>query len=256
VTVAPGTTGPDARGVDGRGVDGCGPVSEGIELVERHTVFSAVVGSRAYGLDVEGSDTDIRGVFVTPATRSWSLSKPPTHVDGPAPEQFSWEVGRFCELALRQNPTVLEVPASPLVLGCTGIGRELVELQPAFWSAQLHATYTRYALAQHRKAEARLRREGSPRWKQVMHLLRVLLQGAELLSTGRLILHTGAHADRLLAVRRGELSWDQAERWRLQLHQALDAGVAITPLPAAPDAAKVGGWLRSVRERSAREELR
>ena len=41
-----------------------------MELAERlvtdHTVLSVVVGSRAYGLRTESSDTDRRGVFVAP----------------------------------------------------------------------------------------------------------------------------------------------------------------------------------------------
>ena len=36
---------------------------------------------------------------------------PPAHVEGPAPEWFSWELGRFCELALKANPNLLEVLA-------------------------------------------------------------------------------------------------------------------------------------------------
>ncbi|WP_233508357.1 DNA polymerase beta superfamily protein [Spongiactinospora gelatinilytica] len=65
-----------------------------------HTVLSVVVGSRAYGLSTAESDTDRRGVFVAPASLFWRLDKPPTHVEGPLPEQFSWEVERLCALAL------------------------------------------------------------------------------------------------------------------------------------------------------------
>jgi hypothetical protein len=45
------------------------------------------------------------------------------------------------------------------------------------------------------------------------------------------------------------------ESWRLALHADLDDAVTHTPLPAAPDAARVDAWLRSVRARSAREAL-
>src|SRR5262245_32448335 len=83
-------------------------------LVEEHTAYSCVVGSRAYGLDGPDSDVDRRGVFVAPTPLFWGLDSPPTHVDGPAAEQFSWEVGRCCVLALAANPTVLECLWSPL----------------------------------------------------------------------------------------------------------------------------------------------
>jgi predicted nucleotidyltransferase len=75
----------------------------GVRLVRDHTVLSVVVGSRAYGLDTASSDTDRRGVFVAPTPQFWGFDKPPTHVDGPEPEQFSWEFERFCSLALDAN---------------------------------------------------------------------------------------------------------------------------------------------------------
>ncbi len=87
-----------------------------IVLVREHTIYAAVVGSRAFGLDTDTSDTDTRGVYVAPTESFWSLAKPPTHVDGPEPEWFSWEVERFCELALKANPNLLEVLHSPLVV--------------------------------------------------------------------------------------------------------------------------------------------
>lgn len=55
-------------------------------------ILSVVTGSRAYGLETGVSDTDRRGVFVVPTPDFWRLTKPPTHRDGPLPEQFSWEV--------------------------------------------------------------------------------------------------------------------------------------------------------------------
>ena len=77
-------------------------------LVRDHTVYACVMGSRAFGLATQDSDTDLRGVYVAPTPLFWGFTKPPTHVEGPGPEQFSWELERFCELALRANPNVLE----------------------------------------------------------------------------------------------------------------------------------------------------
>ena len=99
------------------------------ELVRAHTAYSCVVGSRAYGLDGPDSDVDRRGVFVVPTPAFWGLDDPPTHVDGPADEQFSWELRRFCELALAANPTVLECLWSPLVEHVDDAGRELLALR-------------------------------------------------------------------------------------------------------------------------------
>lgn len=138
-------------------------------------ILSVVTGSRAYGLETETSDTDRRGVFAAPTAAFWRLDKPPTHRDGPLPEQFSWEVERFCALALEANPTVLECLWSPLVEVATPAGRRLLELRGAFLSQRAHETFSRYAQAQFRRLDP-----AAPRWKQAMHLIRLLLSGVHL----------------------------------------------------------------------------
>jgi hypothetical protein len=227
-----------------------GPSVDGELLVREHTVYAAVVGSRAFGLSIEDSDTDTRGVYVAPTEAFWSLAKPPAHVDGPEQEWFSWEVERFCELALKANPNILEVLHSPLVVRQTPIGEELVALRSAFLSQLAYQTYSGYVLSQFKKLEADLRREGEPRWKHVMHLIRLLLSARTLLREGRLAVDVGADRERLLAVRRGAVSWPEVERWRLELHRDLDDALLETPLPAAPQVERVDAWLRSVRRRN------
>lgn len=225
-------------------------VPDGDRLVREHTIYAAVVGSRAFGLDTSTSDTDTRGVYVAPTEAFWSLGKPPMHVDGPEPEWFSWEVERFCELALKANPNLLEVLHSPLVVRQTELGEELVGLRSAFLSQLAYQTYSGYVLSQFKKLEADFRRDGAPKWKHVMHLIRLLLSARTLLKEGRLVVDVGADRGRLLAVKAGELSWEEVERWRLTLHEELDKALEKTVLPATPDVAKVDAWLRSVRRRS------
>jgi hypothetical protein len=223
---------------------------DGDRLVREHTIYAAVVGSRAFGLDTDESDTDTRGVYVAPTAAFWSLAKPPAHVDGPEPEWFSWEIERFCELALKSNPNLLEVLHSPLVVRQTPLGEELLELRRAFLSQLAYQTYSGYVLSQFKKLETDFRRDGQPKWKHVMHLIRLLLSAKTLLLEAALTVDVGPYRDRLLTVRRGDLPWAEVERWRLQLHQELDVALQRTVLPATPDVATVDNWLRSVRRRS------
>ncbi|CAL9377718.1 nucleotidyltransferase domain-containing protein [Streptomyces sp. enrichment culture] len=220
-------------------------------LVRDHTVYSCVMGSRAFGLATEGSDTDRRGVFLAPTPAQWRFTKPPTHVEGPAPEQFSWELERFCELALRGNPNILECLHSPLVEHVDDTGRELLELRGAFLSRQVYETFTRYALSQRRKLEADVRRHGEPRWKHAMHLLRLLGACRDLLRTGELVVDVGDARERLLAVKRGEVAWAEAEAWMVRLADETDAALASSPLPGEPDRARVEDFLFRTRLRSA-----
>ena len=64
------------RAVDGE-IGGEGAIVTPGEDLRRWVVYRCAVGSRAFGLETEGSDEDIRGVYLPPADRTWSLWKPP-----------------------------------------------------------------------------------------------------------------------------------------------------------------------------------
>ncbi|MFF5976375.1 DNA polymerase beta superfamily protein [Streptomyces sp. NPDC012769] len=221
------------------------------ELVRDHTIYSCVMGSRAFGLATEDSDTDRRGVFLAPTPLFWRFDKPPAHVEGPAPEQFSWELERFCELALRNNPNVLECLHSPVVEHADATGRELLSLRDAFLSRRSHATFVRYASGQRRKLDADVRQYGAPRWKHAMHLLRLLTSCRDLLRSGELRVDVGEHRERLLAVKRGEVAWPEVESWMNRLQDEADHAHTTSPLPEAPDTPRIEDFLARARRASA-----
>lgn len=203
-------------------------------------ILSVVVGSRAYGLQTEESDTDRRGVFVVPTERFWLLDKPPTHRDGPLEEQFSWEVERFCALALEANPTVLECLWSPIVELVTPVGEELIGLRKAFLSQRAQRSFTGYAEAQFRRLDP-----AAPKGKQAMHMIRLLMSGLHLLRHGEPQVDVTESRDRLLAVKRGEVPWERVEAWRSELSAQVSAATSV--LPAEPDRTAVEDFLVRVR---------
>lgn len=220
-------------------------------LVRDHTIYACVMGSRAFGLATDDSDTDRRGVFLAPTPLFWRFDKPPTHVDGPLEEQFSWELERFCELALRANPNILECLHSPLVEYVDDTGRELLALREAFLSRQALETFTRYALGQRKKLEADVRSHGAPRWKHAMHLLRLLTSARDLLRTGHLTIDVGDQRAPLLEVKRGEVPWPEVESRMSRLAREAEEASRRSPLPAEPDRGRVEDFLIGVRRASA-----
>ncbi|MCM2393181.1 nucleotidyltransferase domain-containing protein [Streptomyces albipurpureus] len=221
------------------------------ELVREHTVYSCVMGSRAFGLATEDSDTDRRGVFLAPTALYWHFTKPPTHIEGPADEQFSWELERFCSLALLANPNILECLHSPLVERVDDTGRELLALRGAFLSREVQRTFVRYAQSQQKKLAADIPRHGAPRWKPAMHLVRLLLSCRDLLRTGELVLDVGDQREWLLSVKRGEVSWREFEREMARVADEADRAATRSPLPAEPDRARVEDFLVRARRASA-----
>lgn len=71
-------------------------------------LFECISGSRAYGTDVPGSDTDIRGVFVLPKKQFYGLNYV-AQVNSDKNDETYFELGRFAELLTKNNPNILEM---------------------------------------------------------------------------------------------------------------------------------------------------
>ncbi|HYZ84886.1 MAG TPA: nucleotidyltransferase domain-containing protein [Bryobacteraceae bacterium] len=216
-------------------------------------IHRCIVGSTAYGLSQEGSDVDRRGFYLPPADLQWSLSGVPEQLETDHEEVY-WEIEKFIRLALKANPNVLECLYSPLVETCTPIARELIDARHIFLSQYVHRTYNAYVLSQFKKLEQDIRNQGQIRWKHVMHLIRLLLSGIVVLERGFVPLQVDEHRDKLLAIRRGEVSWDDVETWRLSLHRRLDAALQSTSLPEHPDYDRANDLLIRARRLAASPE--
>jgi predicted nucleotidyltransferase len=224
--------------------------------LEDRIMLRCVVGSRAYGLDREGSDTDRRGCYLAPAELQWSLAGAPEQLVDQTTQDCYWELGKLIRLALKANPTVLECLSSPIVEHATQLGRELLAMRAAFWSRLATASFAGYADAQFAKLERARRRDGRIRWTHAMHLLRLLLEGTTLLRDGVLEPRVTGHRDRLLAVRDGEVAWDEVIAWRARLTRDLHDAAASSPLPELPDRARADAFLIRARRAAAEEATR
>ena len=63
-----------------------------------------------------------------------------------------------------------------------------------------------------------------------------------------LAVHVGDHRDALLAIRRGQMPWEQVDEWRLRLHRELDTAYERTRLPEWPDYERVNAFLVRARQ--------
>lgn len=71
-------------------------------------IFECITGSRAYGLALPHSDTDIKGVFVLPKEKFYGLEYVP-QVNNETNDIVYYELGRFFELLTKNNPNLLEM---------------------------------------------------------------------------------------------------------------------------------------------------
>ena len=133
-------------------------------------LFDTVAGSQAYGTALAGSDEDRRGVFVAPPGYLLGLDDIEQVADARGDEVY-YEVGRFVEMLLKNNPNALELLAMPD--DCVRIRHPLYQiLRPDLFLSKLCArTYGEYALGQIRKARGLNKKIVNPQPERRMGLL-------------------------------------------------------------------------------------
>lgn len=201
-----------------------------------HIIYQCIVGSRAYGLDVEESDTDRRGIYLPPADLHWSIYGIPEQIEDADTQECYWELQKFLVLALKANPNILECLYTPLVESSSSVADELLAERPRFLSKLVYQTYNGYVLSQFSKLEQDLRTVGELKWKHVMHLVRLLLSGVTILEDQFVPVRvTDELKPKMMSIRRGEVSWEEVNVWRLELHTRFDRAYETTSLPERPD---------------------
>jgi hypothetical protein len=168
---------------------------------------------------------------------------------------------KFCRLALAGNPTLLLMLFAPDPIIETELGRELRDLAPAFVSRQAGLRFLGYLESQRERllGVRGQRRVNRPELieahgfdtKYAMHVLRLGVQGRELMQTGRLSLPVPEpERSIILGVRRGER--DIAEVVELVEHaeRELIEACENSALPEFADQSGIESWMIGAYERS------
>ena len=212
--------------------------------LHEYVIYSCVTGSHAYGLANAGSDVDRRGVYLPPARVHWSLLGVPEQLEDKETDEVYWELQKFLTLALKANPNILECLYTPIVEHATPLAEELRGMRDSFLSKVIYQTYNGYVMSQFKKLEADVRTTGAVKWKHAMHLVRLLVAGVTGLREGFIPVRVdGDLRERFLAVKRGDLPWEEVNEWRLSLHREFDRALETTALPERPDYVRANAFL-------------
>jgi hypothetical protein len=97
-----------------------GAINDSSKVLSTHGLFDrviyrCVIGSRAYGLATDESDTDRRGIYLPPADLQWSLYGVPEQLENDENQEAYWELQKFLIMALKANPNILECLYTPIV---------------------------------------------------------------------------------------------------------------------------------------------
>ncbi|SIO90230.1 DNA polymerase beta superfamily protein [Nocardiopsis sp. JB363] len=240
---------------------------EHARIAEQGTVLRCQVGSRVHGLDLPGSaDRDEMGICLEPPEYVIGLRSFEQYIHRSSPEHTRsghddldltvYSLRKWTRLALDGNPTVLLplfVPESEIVT-ITDIGHDLRANAHRFLSRKAGERFLGYLRAQrermdgvrggkHTNRPELVERHGFDT-KYAYHMVRLGVQGVELLSTGRITLPM-PEPDRswLLALRRGEYTRAQALDRTGALEERLADLCRASPLPESPDIEWADQWL-------------
>lgn len=133
-------------------------------------LFEVISGSKSFGLDTPTSDTDIKGVFYLPKEQFFGLHYIP-QISNETNDIVYYELGRFVELLLKNNPNILEILASPedCILYKHPIMAQL-RLED-FLSKLCKDTFAGYAMTQIKKARGLQKKIVNPMEKERKSLL-------------------------------------------------------------------------------------
>lgn len=240
---------------------------EHARIAGQGTVLRCQVGSRVHGLDLPGSaDRDEMGICLEPPEYVIGLRSFDQYIYRSGAEHTRsghddldltvYSLRKWTRLALDGNPTVLLplfVPESEIVT-VTDAGHDLRANAHRFVSRRAGERFLGYLRAQRDRMEGvrggkhtnrpeLVERHGFDT-KYAYHMVRLGLQGVELLTTGRITLPT-PDPDRswLLALRRGEHTRPQALERTGDLEERLTALCRSSSLPESPDTRWADRWL-------------
>jgi len=208
------------------------------------TILKGITGSTAYGLDTDQSDIDMHGVFVYPTSKILSLNKGKETLVHTDPDWQIHEVEKFMRLASRCNPTILEVLFLEDYLILEEEGKMLVDNRHLFINRTVYDSYGGYAISQanklYRKAQA-----GAPHTrheKHARHCFRLLQQGKELLTTGKLTVKV-SNRDELFGLSKMEVD-DMINKFEEEYQEFKKLK---SNLPEKPDYEKLNEILLTIR---------
>lgn len=133
-------------------------------------LLQCISGSKAYGLDTPDSDTDIKGVFVSPKSEFYSLIQT-DQVSSEKNDMVYYELKRFFELLTKNNPAVLELLNSP---PDTNVFRHplMDKIKPELFLSKLcRQTFAGYAISQIKRARGLNKKMVNPVEKQKKSIL-------------------------------------------------------------------------------------
>lgn len=226
-------------------------------------VYETMMGSVAYGVSSDTSDTDVYGICMPPKDMVFPHLAGEIMGFGTQVKRFeTWQehhvvalgkewdfqilgIVKFFQLAMENNPNIIDCLFTPrrCVLSSTAIGEYIREHRVDFLHKGAWHKFKGYAYSQLNKIKtkspsgkrAELVEQFGYDVKFAYHVVRLLLEVEQILVARDIDLERDR--EQLKAIRRGEWTLEQLEQWAQDKEKALEALYHASEVPYAPDEA-------------------
>ncbi|MFC0109421.1 nucleotidyltransferase domain-containing protein [Kibdelosporangium aridum] len=240
-------------------------------IAAQSTILRVQVGSGVHGTAIQGQDDrDEMGICVEPPEYVIGLERfeqyifrtqPEGHRSGPGDlDLIVYSLRKWVRLALQGNPTVLLplfVPENEIV-EIDDLGRELRAKPEIVLSRQAGMRFIGYLRSQRAGMLGLKRHTNRPELiekygfdaKYAMHMVRLGVQGVELLETGKITLPIPEPwLTWLRDLRQGKHTKQEALAAADELEAELEKLITSSPLPERPDRDRANAWLQQAYQR-------
>ena len=231
------------------------------------THYEVIMGSFAYGVTSDTSDTDVYGMFIPPLEHVFphigghipGFGQPPQTVENYQKHHIELkDEGKEYDIALHtivkyfalcrdNNPNMIDslfVPARCIV-HMSDVGSIMRENRRMFLHKGIQKRLVGYAYSQLNKLKTKKPDKGSKRYDMVQehgydvkfayHVVRLVQQAEMVLTTGDLVLDEEGNRELMKSVRRGEWTLDEIEEWFKRRSAELETLYIDSDLQYKPD---------------------
>lgn len=226
-------------------------------LLQDNIILLGYGGSIAYGTNLPTSDIDIRGAALR-SPRDILLNQNFEQVIDNKTDTTIYSLEKFCSLLTSNNPNTLELlglkPEHYLYIAPAA--RPILEHPQWFLTKRVQRSFGGYVYAQKQRLINGLdRKEKAKLCKHMMHIVRLLYTGIDILKYGTVITYREKEHTTLMSIRNGDYLMENGDidekyfQLVRMLQKEFDYAASITRLPDKPNSKQIINYLYDVNYR-------
>lgn len=223
-------------------------------LLQDNIILLGYGGSIAYGTNLPTSDIDIRGAALR-SPRDILLNQNFEQVIDNKTDTTIYSLEKFCSLLTSNNPNTLELlglkPEHYLYIAPAA--RPILEHPQWFLTKKVQKSFGGYVYAQKQRLMNGLgRKEKAKFCKYMMHIVRLLYTGIDILKYGTVITYRENEHATLMSIRNGDYLMENGDidekYFQLveMLQEEFDYAASITCLPDKPNSKQIINYIYDV----------